>query len=275
MKPPLFVLPALLGATICLLAACTRPVPERQPSVPATPASSAIVSYSYEIIATWPHDPQAFTQGLVFRNGSLLESTGLYGHSTLREVFIKSGRPMKQVDVASQYFAEGLAVIGERAYQVTWRSGKGFIYDADTFRLEGDFAYDGEGWGLTTDGQFLILSDGTNRLRYLDPSTFRVTRTLEVVANGKPVDRLNELEWIKGEIFANVWQTDEIIRIDPATGQVRGRIDLSGLLTKLDRGPDTDVLNGIAYDPVKDRLFVTGKRWPKVFEIRLKVQAAK
>lgn len=240
--------------------------------MPATPASPAVVSYTYEVIAAWPHDPQAFTQGLVFRDGGLLESTGLYGRSTLREVDVKTGRALKQVDVPAQFFAEGLAVIGDRAYQLTWRNGKGFVYDADTFRLEREFAYKGEGWGLTTDGQALMMSDGSHRLRFMDPTTFRVLRTIEVVADGKPVNRLNELEWIKGEIFANIWQTDEIVRIDPATGQVRGRIDLSGLLARSDRGPDTDVLNGIAYDPANDRLFVTGKRWPKVFEIRLKVR---
>ena len=163
-------------------------------------------------------------------------------------------------------------MIGDQAYQLTWRNGKGFVYDADTFRLEKEFAYDGEGWGLATDGHWLILSDGTNRIRFLDPVTFKVVRTIEVLENGQPVNRLNELEWVNGEIFSNVWQTDEIVRIDPATGQVRGVIDFSGLLAPLDRGPETDVLNGIAFDAANDRLFVTGKRWPKIYEVRLKAR---
>ena len=265
----------LAAVGLCLLVACAKPRWKDLPSIPPSPASPAMVSYTVEVIASWPHDPQAFTQGLVYRNGSLLESTGLYGRSTLREINIKSGRSMKQVDVGRQFFAEGLAVIADRAFQLTWQNHKGFIYDADTFRLEGDFAYDGEGWGLTTDGQLLILSDGTNRLRFLDPTTFSAVRTIEVVADGKPVNRLNELEWVKGEVFANVWQTDEIVRIDPASGQVRGRVDLSGLLARADREPETDVLNGIAYDAVNDRLFVTGKRWPKLFQIRLKIRDQK
>jgi glutamine cyclotransferase len=224
------------------------------------------------VVATWPHDRGAFTQGLVFRNGSFLESTGLNGQSTLREAEVKTGQVLKKVPVPSQFFAEGLAVLGDQAYQLTWQSQKGFVYDVDTFRLEKEFAYEGEGWGLTTDGKALILSDGSNRIRFLDPATFQVLRAIEVKDDGKPVTRLNELEWIKGEIFANVWQTDEIVRIDPTTGQVRGVIDFSGLLAPQDRGPETDVLNGIAYDAVDDRLFVTGKRWPKIFEVRLKAR---
>ena len=259
---------ALLG-----LAACGKPAADKNPSVPALPtAAPAIVRYTCEVVATWPHDPRAFTQGLVFRNGSFLESTGLYGESTLREVEPATGRVLKRIPVASQFFAEGLAVIGDRAFQLTWRNGQGFVYDADTFRQVQEFAYEGEGWGLTTDGRSLILSDGSNRIRFLDPATFRVVRTIEVVADGRPVTRLNELEWINGEIFANVWQTDEIVRIDPATGRVRGVVNCTGLLAPQDRGRDTDVLNGIAYDAANDRLFITGKRWPKIFEVRLKPQ---
>ena len=263
-----------LLALLLGLAACAKSSPTRAPSVPPSPATAnaAPVRYTYEVVASWPHDRRAFTQGLVFRNGELLESTGLNGQSSLREVEIATGRVTKQIEVARQYFAEGLAVIGDRAYQLTWQNGRGFVYDADTFRQLQDFSYEGEGWGLTTDGQVLILSDGTSRIRFLDATTFRVLRTIDVVRDGKPVVRLNELEWINGEIFSNVWQTDEIVRIDPATGQVRGVIDFAGLLAPQDRGPEADVLNGIAYDAANDRLFITGKRWSKIYEVRLKVQ---
>jgi len=267
---------ALGLAALLALAACGRSAADKVPSVPPLPpsaqASAPIARYSYEVVARWPHDPQAFTQGLVFRDGSFLESTGLNGQSSLREVDPKTGRILKQAAVPAQFFAEGLAVIGDRAYQLTWRNGKGFVYDAATFRLEREFAYEGEGWGLATDGHWLILSDGTSRIRFLDPGTFRVVRTIDVTADGKPVDRLNELEWINGEIFSNVWQTDRVVRIDPATGRVRGEIDFSGLLPAADRGPGTDVLNGIAYDAANDRLFITGKRWPEIFEVRLKLR---
>jgi len=267
---------AVLGVTLLALAACGKSVADKSPSVlsapPSAQTSSAPVKYGYEVVATWPHDPKAFTQGLVFRNGDFLESTGLKGESTLRDVDLKTGRVLKQVSVPSQYFAEGLAVVGDQAFQLTWQNGKGFVYDVDTFRLEKEFAYDGEGWGLATDGHSLILSDGTSRIRFLDPTTFRVVRTINVTADGKPIDQLNELEWINGEIFANVWQTNEVVRIDPESGRVRGVIDFSGLLNPLDRGPETDVLNGIAYDAAGDRLFITGKRWPKIFEVRLKTK---
>ena len=238
--------------------------------MPPSPATAAPTRYTYEVIATWPHDRTAFTQGLVFRAGGFVESTGLNGQSSLREVELKTGRVLKRIDVAREFFGEGLAVIGDRAYLLTWQHHKGFVYDVDTFRLQREFAYEGEGWGLTTDGHALILSDGTSRIRFLDPATFQVLRTIDVVAAGKPVSQLNELEWINGEIFANVWQTDEIVRIDPATGSVRGVIDFSGLLAPADRGPETDVLNGIAYDAANDRLFVTGKKWPKIFEVKLR-----
>lgn len=266
------------GATLLAIALALAACAKQPESVPATPklAGSATepapIRYTYEVVRSWPHDPRAFTQGLVFRNGELLESTGLNGESSLREVDIKTGRPLKQITVPQQYFAEGLAVLGSHAYQLTWQNHKGFIYDVDTFRQEAEFAYTGEGWGLATDGKELILSDGTNKIRFLDPKTFEVTHSIDVTYNGRPVVRLNELEWIKGEIFANVWQTDVIERIDPATGHVVGEIDFSGLLAPQDHGPETDVLNGIAYDPVGDRLFITGKKWSKMFEVRLKVK---
>jgi glutaminyl-peptide cyclotransferase len=254
------------------LAGCAKSAVQKPPSVPPSPATAdgAPARYICEVVARWPHDRNAFTQGLLVRNGEFLESTGLNGQSTLREVEIATGHVLKQISISREYFAEGLAVLGDQAFQLTWQNGKGFVYDADTFRLEREFAYEGEGWGLTTDGRNLILSDGTDRIRFLDPATFKVTRTIAVTAAGKAVRELNELEWIHGEIFANVWQTDEIVRIDPATGQVRGVIDCRGLLSPLDRTPDTDVLNGIAYDAATDRLFITGKHWPAVFEVRLK-----
>lgn len=238
----------------------------------AGPAASAAkpASYSYEVIKTWPHDRMAFTQGLLVYGESFLESTGLNGQSSLREVDIKTGRVLKKISLPAEFFGEGLAVLNGRAYQLTWQNRRGFVYNADTFRRESEFTYDGEGWGLTTDGTVLILSDGTHRIRFLDPATFKVLRTVEVTSEGKPVERLNELEWIKGEIFANVWMTDRVVRIDPATGRVRGVIDFSGLLAPAERRPETEMLNGIAYDSATDRLFVTGKRWPAIFEVRLK-----
>jgi glutaminyl-peptide cyclotransferase len=233
-------------------------------------AGSAVVRYGYEVVKTWPHDRGAFTQGLVFHRGSVLESTGLNGQSTLRELDLESGRVRKQVALPAEFFAEGLAVIGDRAFQLTWQNRRGFIYDADTFQRRGEFAYEGEGWGLTTDGRSLILSDGTHRIRFLDPATFAAQRTIEVTLEGKPRAQLNELEFIRGQIYANVWQTDEVAIIDPATGAVRGVVDFSNLLPRPERTPETDVLNGIAYDEGTDRLLITGKRWPRIFEVRLK-----
>jgi glutamine cyclotransferase len=234
------------------------------------PPNGEVWRYSYEIVSVFPHDKTAFTQGLVFLDGKLIESTGLNGHSTLREVDLLSGRVLRQVAVPDRYFAEGLAVLGGKAYQLTWQAQKGFVYDEATFRLEDEFSYTGEGWGLATDGHWLILSDGTAQIRFLDPATFKVQRAIQVAVQGRPVDQLNELEYIQGEIFANVWRTDYVARIDPASGAVRGVINLAGLLSPADYNTNTDVLNGIAYDNANDRLFVTGKFWPKVFQIRLK-----
>jgi glutamine cyclotransferase len=258
-----------IGLLIVLALAGCEKRDDGHASIPQAP-SEGVSHYTYEVVHIWPHDTRAFTQGLVFRKGSILESTGLNGESSLREVEWQTGRVVKQVTVPRQYFAEGLAVLDAKAYQLTFKNQKGFIYDADTFQMLGEFTYDGEGWGLTTDGRLLILSDGTSRIRFIDPTTFMVVRTIEVQDGGKKVDRLNELEFIRDEIFANVWQTDRVVRIDAETGRVRGVIDFTGLLAPADRKAMTDVLNGIAYDPENDRLFVTGKCWPKLFEVRLK-----
>jgi glutamine cyclotransferase len=259
----------LIGLALFAFAACGRRA-TGEPAIPPLPATAAgEVRYGYDVVHVWRHDRGAFTQGLFVRDGDFIESTGLNGQSSLREVDIATGRVVKQVAVPAQYFAEGAVALNGKIFQLTWQNHVGFIYDADTFAKLGEFHYEGEGWGLTTDGQSLILSDGTNRIRFLDPTTFRVTRTIDVLENGQPVERLNELEFIRGDVFANVWQTDRIVRIDANSGVVRGTIDFSGLLAPGDRAPDTDVLNGIAYDARTDRLFVTGKHWPKVFEVRL------
>jgi len=222
----------------------------------------------YEIVGSTPHDPHAFLQGLVWYEGGFYESTGLNGQSTLRRVAYPSGEVVKQVDVPREYFAEGLAMVGDRLIQLTWQSKKGFIYDRESFGLLGDFPYSTEGWGLAYDGSSLILSDGSSRLFFLDPDTFDLRRSVSVTLDGRPLDRLNELEWIKGEVWANVWLTDTIVRINPDSGQVTGVLDMTGLLGSTPRDPD-DVLNGIAYDADTDRTFVSGKRWPLVFEIRV------
>ena len=254
---------------------------DAQTSTPAAASSRSNVAtnnaarnpamYTYEVVNTWPHDPNAYTQGLVFKDGYLLESTGRNGESTLRKVELTTGNVLQSVKIASQYFAEGLTLFNGKLFQLTWTTRTGFIYDAETFERTGEFYFDGEGWGLTHDGQSLIMSDGTNQIRFLDPDTFKIRRTISVLDGNRPLRDLNELEYVKGEIYANVWHTDRIARIDPQTGAVLGWIDLTGLLPLAERGGDEDaVLNGIAYDEAGDRLFVTGKLWPKLFEIRVK-----
>ena len=236
----------------------------------ATPGSAKAAHYSYEVVNVYPHDPSAFTQGLIFRDGKLLESTGQEGESTLRSVDLESGQVLRKVDVADQYFAEGMTVLNGKVYQLTWQHQIGFIYDYQTFQLVGQFSYEGQGWGLTNDGQSLILSDGSNRLRFIDPSNFRVTRTIVVTDNGTAVNKLNELEFIQGEIYANIWHDNRIVTINPQSGSVTAWIDCSGLL-KQSEAPDQEaVLNGIALDESSGRLFVTGKLWPKLFEIKIK-----
>lgn len=225
--------------------------------------------YGYEVVASYPHDPSAFTQGLLFEDGVLYESTGRHGQSSLRKVDLKTGEVLKIRDLDNAYFGEGAVIVGNKIVQITWRSGKGFVYDKNTFDPLETFAYPGEGWGLTYDGRSLIMSDGTAVLRYLDTATFKGTGTLEVYDDSGPVKNLNELEFVDGEIFANLWGSDRVARINPETGRVKGWIDLSGLLPEKDRKGGEDVLNGIAYDPKSKRLFVTGKLWPKLYEIRL------
>jgi glutaminyl-peptide cyclotransferase len=225
---------------------------------------------SYQIIHTYPHDPNAFTQGLIFLDGHLYESTGLNGRSSLRMVDLATGQVLQKRDLPDNYFGEGLTDWGSTLIQLTWTSHKAFVYDRFSFSLLRTFGYDGEGWGLTHDEKQLILSDGTSYLRFLDPKTFRVTRRLHVVdESGHPIDNLNELEYIHGEIYANIWQSYIIVRISPRTGNIVGRIDLAGIIDKRELSGNGAVLNGIAYDSASDRLFVTGKLWPKLFEIKI------
>jgi glutamine cyclotransferase len=233
-------------------------------------AGTTVRNFGYEVVNTWPHSREAFTQGLLYRDGFLYESTGLNGRSSVRKVVLETGAVIRQRDVAREFFAEGMAAIGDRLIQITWQSQQGFVYDIDTFEPLQTFAYDGQGWGLAYDGKRLILSDGTDTLRFLDPEDFRETGRVQVTYKGQPLPQLNELEMVKGELFANVWGTEVIATIDPDSGRVTGRVDLRGLLSAEDRREPVDVLNGIAYDRDGDRLFVTGKLWPKLFEIRLK-----
>jgi glutamine cyclotransferase len=254
-----------LAATYLIGCKKDAPMPETGDTTQApTPV------YTYEVVATYPHDPNAFTQGLQYVNGTLYESTGLEGASGVREVDLATGKVLREVKNDPVYFGEGITIIGDKIYQITYVTQKGFVYDKNSFAKVDSFTYDGEGWGLTTDGSSLIMSNGSNRINFRDPITKSVTRSVEVYDGPNPVFNLNELEYIKGEIWANVWMTDQIVRIDPATGKVVGRIDLSGLLSPADPVADGAVLNGIAYEAATDKIFVTGKLWPKLFEIKIK-----
>jgi glutaminyl-peptide cyclotransferase len=233
--------------------------------------ASEVPVYSAEVIHTYPHDTAAFTEGLFYLNGFLYESTGLEQHSSIRKVRIETGEVVKKLDIAPQYFGEGIVNWKNRLISLTWKTEVGFVFDLASFKPEKKFSYPGEGWGLTQNGKEIIMSDGTPQLRFLDPDTLQETHRIEVHLRGRPVPNVNELEWVKGEIYANVWQTNWMLRIDPVSGDVVGVVDLKGLLKQSDIVPgQTDVLNGIAYDAKNDRLFVTGKNWPKLFEIRLR-----
>lgn len=220
------------------------------------------------VVAEYPHDPQAFTQGLAIHDGRLYEGTGQYGRSTIRRVDLESGRVEQSSALSDAYFGEGIAILDGKLYQLTWRSGIGIVYDVETFEFLGTFSYAGEGWGLTHDGEQLIMSDGSATIRFLDPETFAVTRRISVRDGGEPVGRLNELEYVDGEIWSNVWYDDRIARIDPDSGEIVGWLDLGAIYPQTERSSEA-VLNGIAYDADADRLFVTGKNWPRLYEIEV------
>lgn len=237
-----------------------------------SPAGS-LPNYTYSVVRTYPHDRRAFTQGLQYLDGVLYEGTGLNGESTIRKVKLETGEVLQSRDLAKEHFGEGITVWKSDLVQLTWQSGLAFVYDRQSFAPKKTFRYSGEGWGLTQDANGLIMSDGTDTLRFLDPVTFAEKRRVKVTALGQPVRNLNELEYVKGEVFANIWLTDMVARIDPQSGRIVGWINLAGLLTPAESKAASavgGVLNGIAYDAAGDRLFVTGKLWPKLFEIKIK-----
>jgi glutamine cyclotransferase len=257
--------PRLLAIAF-LLTAVTRVLPGQ--SSHQTP-SSRPPEYTFKLVHVFPHDPGAFTQGLAFRDGFLYEGTGMNGRSSLRKVRLDTGEIVQRVDLASEYFGEGITLLKDEVVQLTWRSQTGFVYNLSDFRWLRQFPYSGEGWGLATNGRELFMSDGTAQIRVLDPETFAEKRRFTVRDGDTSIEQLNELEFVEGEIFANVWQTDRIARISPQNGKVVGWIDLTGLLSPVYHREAGAVLNGIAYDSNRKRLFVTGKLWPSVFEILL------
>jgi|SRR5688500_14979236 len=241
----------------------------------ANNVNAKIPEYTYQIVKTYPHDPKAFTQGLIFHDGFLYEGTGGKNgdpfYSSVRKVEIETGKVLQKFDLSRDFFGEGITILNGKIYQLTWREGMGFVYDLNDFKLLKEFRYSGEGWGLTNDGANLIMSDGTHVIRFVNPENFETTRTLSVFnEKGKPLMYINELEYIKGEIWANVWQEGKIVRIDPANGKLLGIINLEKLTDEqMDKDEDADVLNGIAYDEAADRLFITGKKWKNLFEIKV------
>jgi len=259
---------AFAAAAIIGPAAAPGPAALPGPALRQAPLRAALPLYGYSVVNVYPHDPGAFTQGLEYLDGVLYEGTGQHGESSIRKVRLETGEVLQRRDVPRQYFGEGITIWRTSLFQLTWQSGVAFEYHRDTFLPRRTFKYAGEGWGLTHDADGLVMSDGTDILRFLDPETFAERRRVRVSALGRPVGNLNELEFVKGELFANLWQTDILARIDATSGRVTGWVDLRGLLRPGER-LGTDVLNGIAYDAPRDRLFVTGKLWPKLFEIRL------
>lgn len=240
---------------------------------------AALPVYTYDIVKTYPHDPNAFSQGLVFKDGFLYESTGELGESTLRKVDLETGKILKKYDLPKEVFAEGIAILGDEVYQLSWQNNMGWVYSVDDFKLLREFQYSGQGWGLTHDGTNLFMSDGTHVIRIVNPKDFSTVRTIVVKdENGRPLMKLNELEYVKGELWANIWHSEEmnkpnhIARIDPATGKLLGWIDLGNISPddQNGNGKEENTLNGIAYDEASDRLFVTGKNWKKLFEIKVK-----
>jgi glutamine cyclotransferase len=238
-----------------------------QSSRPAGPRRPR--EYTFKVVNVFPHDPAAFTQGLVYHDGFLYEGTGLYGRSSMRKVRLETGEVVQHVDLSTEYFGEGIAIVGNKVIQLTWQSHVGFVYNLSDFKRLRQFSYSGEGWGLSSNGNDIFMSDGSAQIRVLDAATFKEKRRFTVRDGATPIDQLNELEYVEGEIFANIWQTDRIARISPVSGKVVGWIDLTGLLSPVFRRQSDAVLNGIAYDAAHKRLFVTGKLWPSIFEIQL------
>lgn len=242
---------------------------------PKSKTPEKVPVYGYEVVKTYPHDPGAFTQGLVVHNGFFYEGTGGRRsdsfHSSLRKVDIETGKILQKIDLAGEYFGEGITILNDKIYQLTWEENTCFVYDVNDFKLLKQFGYGTKGWGLTNDGTNLLMTDGSHLVRVVNPENFEVTRTIPVLdEKGRPIIDLNELEYVKGEIWANVWQKEWIARIDPATGKLVGRIELNRLVDEQEKSSATsDVLNGIAYDQASDRVFVTGKKWKQVFEIKV------
>ncbi|MFH1313839.1 MAG: glutaminyl-peptide cyclotransferase [Candidatus Eisenbacteria bacterium] len=262
-------LKTLVPIVLVLIAAALLYTRFRSKPQPVALPSSGLPVYTYKLVNTYPHDPDAFTQGLVFENGFLYEGTGIEGESTLRKVELETGAVLKMYELPDHLFGEGITIFGDRIVQLTYTSRVGFVYDKATFELLREFSYPTQGWGITHDGTHLIMSDGTSELHLLDPESLEEVSTIRVHAGGIPVEGLNELEYVRGEVFANVRPTQRIARISPSTGDVTGWIDLKWLQSAQDPKGKWGVLNGIAYDGQNDRLFVTGKHWPRIFEIDL------
>ena len=259
---------------ICaILEACSteRPLAERVTveNPPAAESQPTVRTYSYVVIEKYPHDLSAFTQGLVLFNGVFLESTGQYGQSSIRRVDIRTGKVKKIERLDDRYFGEGMTVLNGAVYMITWLNQTGIVFDPVSLKKIDSFSYAGEGWGLTNDGTNLIMSNGSHVLSVIDPKSHAVQRSIAVTLNGSPVGQLNELEWIEGEIWANVWRSDRIVSINPTSGQVTGMIDLTGLLPDSERRVSTDVLNGIAYNAQAKAIYITGKNWPHVYLIKI------
>jgi glutamine cyclotransferase len=261
---------ALLASSLVVACGSSSPAPEAAAPQAARAAKAAptVEQFSYQIVRSHPHDPTSFTQGLTIADGQLYEGTGLYGQSSLRRVDLATGAALQQVALDGQFFGEGIAVVGDRIVQLTYQTGVGFVYDRKTFAKLREFRYKGEGWGLTYDGQRLIMSDSTDTLRFWNPETFEEVGRLRVRDGDRAIDRVNEMEYVDGAIYANIWQEDRIARIDPKTGLVTAWIDMSNLLTATERSRGVDVLNGIAHDPRTGHFLITGKLWPWVFEVR-------
>jgi glutamine cyclotransferase len=263
----------LLGVTgVCLLGAggwlwtTRRAVSD---AVTGKAKEQKLPLHGFEIVKSYPHDTTAYTQGLLFHDGHLYESTGQYGQSTVRKVEIATGKVLQKIDLNRAYFGEGLAQVGDELFQLTWKERTVFVYDRDSFKAKRTHPFDGQGWGLTYDGERLILSDGTSTLRFIDPTTFRVQDRVTVKIDKERLEELNELEYVEGEVWANVWFQDGIARIDPKSGKVVGWIDMSTLWPRGTPRPDDTPLNGIAYDPATKRVWVTGKKWPKLYEVKI------